>query len=193
MREDGAQESFTDTDSRIMKQSNGGYDFAYNAQAAVDETAHIIVAAELTNNAADRDRLPVLLEAVNANLKQLPDQIRADAGFRSEAVFAQLKTSSVDIVVALGREGKKQLAIDPKKYPCTTAMAAKMTTPGAEAAYRKRKWVAEPPNGWIKNVLGFRQFSLRGMTKVRAEWKLICAALTCIFHGDAFESGWISE
>ena len=47
----------------------------------------------------------------------------------------------------------------------------------AKAAYRKRKWIAEPPNGWIKNVLGFRQFSLRGLHRVRAECKLVCVAL----------------
>jgi transposase len=172
-----AQESFTDTDSRIMKQSNGGYDFAYNAHAAVDEAAHIIVAAELTNNAADSDRLPVMLSAVATNLNAQPDQCLADAGFRAEAVFAQLQDSPVDIVVALGREGKRQLAVDAGKYPCTAAMAAKIATPAAEQAYRKRKWIAEPPNGWIKNVLGFRQFSLRSFAKVCGEWKLICAAL----------------
>jgi transposase len=174
---EGAQDSFTDPDSRIMKQSNGGYDFAYNAHTAVDDTAHIIVVAELTNNAADRDRLPVLLDAVEANLNRRPDQMLADAGFRSEAVFAQLKAGPVDIVVALGREGKQQLAIDATKYPCTAAMAVKMAELAVQQAYRKRKWLAEPPNGWIKNVLGFRQFSLRGAAKASAEWKLICAAL----------------
>ncbi|MDE1953940.1 MAG: transposase, partial [Betaproteobacteria bacterium] len=54
---------------------------------------------------------------------------------------------------------------------------AKMQTAAGRAAYRKRKSIAEPPNGWIKSVLGFRQFSLRGMERVRAEWKLVCAAL----------------
>lgn len=174
---EAAQDSFTDTDSRIMKQSNGGYEFAYNAHAAVDETAHIIVAAELTNNAADHAQLPVLLDAVKTNLNLGPKQMLADAGFRSEAMFLQLKDSLVDIVVALGREGRQQLTIDASKHPCTAAMAAKMATPEAQAAYRKRKWIAEPPNGWIKHVLGFRQFSLRGINKVSAEWKLICAAL----------------
>ena len=47
----------------------------------------------------------------------------------------------------------------------------------SRAAYRRRKWIAEPPNGWIKNVLGFRQFSLRGLHRVQAEWKLVCLAL----------------
>ena len=56
-------------------------------------------------------------------------------------------------------------------------MAVKMQTTAGRPAYRKRKWIAEPPNGWIKSVLGFRQFSLRGLERVRAEWKLVCAAL----------------
>ena len=56
-------------------------------------------------------------------------------------------------------------------------MAAKLQTDRGKAAYRKRKWIAEPPNGWIKNVMGFRQFSMRGLERVQAEWKLVCLAL----------------
>ena len=52
-----------------------------------------------------------------------------------------------------------------------------MKTPEARTAYRRRKWLSEPPNGWIRNVLGFRQFSLRGLHRVQAEWKLVCMAL----------------
>jgi hypothetical protein len=56
-------------------------------------------------------------------------------------------------------------------------MAAKLQTDKGQGAYRKRKWIAEPPNGWIKNVLGFRQFSMRGLHRVQAEFKLVCLAL----------------
>ena len=56
-------------------------------------------------------------------------------------------------------------------------MADKLQSPDGKAAYRRRKWIAEPPNGWVKNVLGFRQFSLRGLHRVQAEWKLVCLAL----------------
>ena len=56
-------------------------------------------------------------------------------------------------------------------------MVAKMKTSQARDAYRRRKWLAEPPNGWIKNILGFRQFSLRGLHRVQAEWKLVRLAL----------------
>lgn len=174
---DNAQESFTDTDSRIMKRAGGGYDYSYNAHTAVDEAAQIVVAAELTNNAADSDRLPVLLAAVKANLGQDAGRVLADAGFRSEAVFEQLKDSPSELIVALGREGKQVVAIDAEQYPHTAAMDAKLKTPRGQAAYRKRKWIVEAPNGWIKSVLGFRQFSLRGLEKVKAEFKLVCLAL----------------
>jgi transposase len=175
--EDSAQESFTDTDSRIMKRTSGGYDYSYNAHTAVDEAAQIVVAAELTNNAADSDRLPVLQGAVKANLGYDADQMLADAGFRSEAVFEQLKDSPSELIVALGREGKLAVSIDAEQYPHTAAMQAKLKTPQGQAAYRKRKWIVEAPNGWIKSVLGFRQFSLRGLEKVKAEFKLVCLAL----------------
>ena len=172
-----AQENFTDPDSRVMTRSGGGFDYSYNAQTAVDETAHIIVAAELTNMAADSGELPGMLAAVKANLDGDAAQALADAGYRSEAVFEQLKDHPCELVVALGREGKEHAQIDADRYPCTAAMQAKLGTQEGRRAYRKRKWIAEPPNGWIKSVLGFRQFSLRGLHRVDAEWKLVCAAL----------------
>lgn len=175
--EDKAQESFTDPDSRVMKSAGGGFDYSYNAQTAVDETAHIVVAAELTHVAADCGELPGMLNAVKANLHADASQVLADAGYRSEAIFEQLSESPTELVVALGRVGIEQVAIDCEKYPRTAAMAAKLQTDEAKSAYRKRKWIAEPPNGWIKNVLGFRQFSLRGLHRVRAEFKLVCLAL----------------
>lgn len=174
---DTAQENFTDPDSRIMKRAGGGFDASYNAQTAVDDTAHIIVAAELTNNASDAGELPTMLEAVQTNLEALPQQALADTGYKAEAVFEKLAECDCDVVVALGREGKAQLAIDPERMPHTAAMAAKLQTEAGRKAYARRKWLAEPPNGWIKHVLGFRQFSLRGLQQVRAEWKLVCLAL----------------
>lgn len=174
---DKDQENFTDPDSRVMKRAGGGFDYSYNAQTAVDETALIIVAAELTNVAADNGELPAMLDAVRANVDADASQVLADAGYRSETVFEQLKDHPTELVVALGREGKEQVQIDVDKNPCTAAMAAKMQTEQGKGAYRKRKWIAEPPNGWIKNVLGFRQFSMRGLHRVQAEFKLVCLAL----------------
>jgi transposase len=174
--EDKAQDNFTDPESRIMKRAGGGFDPAYNAQTAVDDTAHIIVAAELVNCAADAGELPKMLEAVRDNLGAYPAQTLADAGYRSEAVFEALGRHT-ELIVALGREGKEQVQVKADSLPLTAAMAAKMQTEPARTAYRRRKWLAEPPNGWIKNVLGFRQFSMRGLQKVQAEWKLVCMAL----------------
>jgi len=175
--EDKAQDNFTDPDSRIMKRAGGGFDAGYNAQTAVDDTAHIIVAAELTNCASDAAQLPTMLQAVKDNLGVLPKQALADTGYKSEVVFESLAGSGCDLVVALGREGKQATRFDPQRSPHTAAMATKLQTDEGKAAYRRRKWIAEPPNGWIKNVLGFRQFSLRGLHRVRAEWKLVCMAL----------------
>jgi transposase len=175
--EDKAQDNFTDPDSRIMPRAGGGFDASYNAQTAVDDAAHIIVAAELTNNASDAGELPTVLRAVKDNLGTLPEQALADTGYKAETVFEALADSGCDLVVALGREGKQMLRFDPQRSPHTAAMAAKLQTDKGKAAYRRRKWIAEPPNGWIKNVLGFRQFSLRGLHRVQAEWKLVCLAL----------------
>ena len=78
--------------------------------------------------------------------------------------------SVLDILAEIKRREDRLAAI-------TAAMDAKLKTPQGQAAYRKRKWIVEAPNGWIKSVLGFRQFSLRGLEKVKAEFKLVCLAL----------------
>lgn len=172
-----AQDNFTDPESRIMKRAGGGFDYCYNAQAAVDDTAHMIVAAELTNSGADSRQLPAMLAAVKANTGDDPNQVVADAGYRSEAVFETLRDHPAEIIVALGREGKQALGIDPGKRPLSAAMAEKFKSVATQDAYRRRKWLSEPPNGWVKHVLGFRQFSMRGIAKAQAEWKFVCAAL----------------
>jgi transposase len=175
--DDKEQDNFTDPDSRIMKRAGGGFDQCYNAQAAVDAEQQIIVAAELTNCAADNDQLVPMLDAVQANLGAAPEQALADAGYRGEEVFEQLHTRPTRCLVALGREGREQLQIDAAKYPHSAQMAARLDSKEGEAAYRRRKAIAEAPNGWVKHVLGFRQFSLRGLDKARGEWKLVCLAL----------------
>lgn len=175
--EDSAQENFTDPDSRIMKRAGGGFDQCYNGQTAVDAHAQIIVAAELTNCGADAGNLAPMLAAVEAATGHAPCITLADAGYRAEATFAQLASHPTDLYVALGREGQDLAKIDAKANPHTLAMRSKMQTLLAKAAYRRRKAIVEAPNAWIKHVLGFRSFSLRGLQKVKAEWKLVCAAL----------------
>ena len=175
-----AQDSFTDPEARIMKRAGGGFDYSYNAQTAVDETAHIIVAAEVVNTSSDVQQLPMVLKAVTQNTGASVVQVLADAGYRSESVMAELAISNPDteLVIALGREGKVLAKPrDAQRYPHTVAMAVKFETEQGRKDYRKRKWIAEPPNGWIKSVLGFRQFSMRGLQKTKAEFKLVCMAL----------------
>jgi transposase len=173
-----AQDNFTDPDSRIMK-SNAGFEQCYNAQTAVDAQAQIIVVAELTQCANDSGELPGMIAAVERNTGEAPAVVLADAGYRSEAALARVSESAplTELIMALGREGKRQVESDASRLPHTAAMAAKLESPAGRAKYRRRKAIVESPNAWIKQVLGFRQFSLRGVHKVRCEFQLVCAAL----------------
>lgn len=134
------------------------------------------MAAELINNAPNVRELPTMVAAVEDTLSAYPEKTLVDAGYRIEAVFAAL-TGCTDLVVDIGREGKGHRAINEASLPLTAAMMAKMKTRGACDSYRRRKRLAEPAIGWIKNVLGFRQFSMRGLHRAQAQWKLICMAL----------------
>jgi transposase len=173
--EEKAQDNFTDPQSRIMKMGTA-FEQCYNAQVAVDADSQLIVASGLTNNAADNGELLPLVQGVEKNLGQLPNRVLADSGYRSEEAFAALEQKGVDAVVALGREGKQQAAIDTERYPATARMAQRLASVEGQALYRRRKVIPEPVFGWIKHVLGFRQFSLRGVSKVTGEWNLVCLA-----------------
>jgi len=177
--QDKAQDNFTDPQSRIMKMG-GSFEQCYNAQAVVDADSQLIVAIGLGNNAADNEQLVPMVEAVKENFGELPQRVLGDAGFRSEDAFAKLATETyegMEVLVALGREGKKQAAIDPQKYPATVRMAERLASQEGQAHYRRRKAIVEPVFGWIKHAMGFRQFSLRGLDKVAGEWGLVCLAL----------------
>lgn len=174
---DTDQQGFTDPDSRIMKHAGGNFEYSHNGQTAVDEAHQLIVAVELIDNAADSGQLPGMLAAIEANTGTLPDQALADAGYRSEDRFKELSDLPCEVIVALGREGRRQVEINAEKYRHTAAMADRLSTPAGEQSYRRRKAIVEPPNGWIKSILGFRPFSLRGIDKVQAEWKLVFMAL----------------
>ena len=76
-----------------------------------------------------------------------------------------------------GARRQEAIAVRSKQVPVYGQDAAKLQSDKGKAAYRRRKWIAEPPNGWVKNVLGCPQFSLRGLDRVKAEWKLVCLAL----------------
>lgn len=173
--EDRAQSNFTDPDSRIMK-TGDGYQQCYNGQLAVDEAFQLIVANGLTANASDNGELPGLLERIGTTLQGEPECLLADAGYRNEAHLQVLESRGIDAYVSLGKEGKGAAKIDIEKHPATWRMAQKLTTADGQERYAQRKHIAEAANGWIKNVLGFRQFSLRGLLAVRGEWDLVCLA-----------------
>ncbi len=169
-----ARENFTDPESRIMK-TKTGFEQSYNAQIAVDGTAHVIVAAEVTQSASDSGQLRPMLDQVRKNTKKTPKKVLVDSGYASEENLRSLQHRRIDAYVALGR-GEKAAEKAPAS-PLRKKMHTKMKMRRAKDQYRKRKHIAEPPFGWIKSVLGFRSFSLRGLTKVSGEWKLVCLAV----------------
>jgi transposase/IS5 family transposase len=171
-----AQDNFTDPESRIMKMGNG-FEQSYNAQASVDEAHQIIVAVGVTNCAADSTQLIPMIEATEAIAGELPEQVLADAGYRSEANFEQAENKNIDAVIAMGREGKADAVPISPSNQATQRMKEKLKTAEGAAAYRRRKVIVEPVFGWIKGVLGFRQFSFRGLKKTNAEWHLVCLAM----------------
>jgi len=168
------QENFTDPDSRMMIDGSGAFQQSYNAQIAVDETEKIIVGTLVTNAAPDARHLIPVLDRVKELTGAQPRKVLADSGYKSEENFEQLRERGIDGYVAVGRDGKKT---PQARLPETQAMQRKLATKRGRATFKKRKHVAEPPFGWIKSVLGFRQFSLRGLEKVRAEWDLMCTAI----------------
>ena len=167
------QENFTDPDSRIMKDSKG-YEQSFNAQAAVESESQMIVATEVTNCAADVEALVPMIEQASVNIGQSVEQVLADAGYRSEENFDVLEAAGIDGYVSIGRESKKAKKSD---LPATTRMRKKLATQQGRDRYRKRKHIVEPVFGWVKNVLRFRAFGLRGLPKVNGEWNLVCLAL----------------
>jgi transposase len=174
--DDKAQSNFTDPESRIMKTSDG-FQQCYNGQIAVDDAHQLIVANTLTNNASDNGQLLGLLDRVEQTTGNRPKRALADAGYRNEADLRALELRECEAFVALGREGNAISRIDPQKTPATQRMAEKLSTAEGKATYARRKHMVEAVNGWIKHVLGFRQFSVRGTEAVDGEWNLVCLAL----------------
>lgn len=170
------QENFTDPESRIMK-TNEGFQQCYNAQTAVDGEAQIIVATDVTQSAADTGALVPMIEAAESNTETAAKTVLADAGYASEANFQALEDRNTRAYIPLGRENGKQPKKIKAELVATKRMQRRMTGPRAREHYRKRKHIAEPPFGWIKHVLGFRTFLLRGLKAVRAEWNLVGLAV----------------
>jgi len=171
-----AQESFTDSDSRIMRHGGGHYEYSYNCQAAVDRESRMVVGVMVSNCAADAVHLIPVVEAVEATMGRQAKTVLADAGYRSEENFKHLEVAKIHPIVALGREDKV-VAIDTKKRPYTELMRKRMASAPGRTAYKERKWIVEPVFGWVKRILGFRQMSMRGLPKAKAEWSLVCTVL----------------
>lgn len=170
------QENFTDPDSRIMCTASKSFEQCYNAQIAVDDHEQIIVTAWVSQTASDAHHLVPTVERVEETLGPRPRRVLADAGYRCEEEFCRLQTLGIDAYVSVGREDKKAAKIGDG-LPATKAMLRKLRSVRGRATYKKRKHVVEPPFGWIKAVQGFRQFLLRGIDKVSAEWNLVCSAM----------------
>jgi transposase len=169
------QRNFIDPESRILK-TKDGYIQGYNAQAAVDAEAQIIVAHALTQSTSDQDQLVPLVDRIAENLDRKPKEVSADAGYCSESNLAALAERNIAAYIATGRakhpgEVKRKIA-----GPLTRAMRDKLKRAGWRSRYRLRKQTVEPVFGQVKEARGFRQFLLRGVEKVKAEWALICTA-----------------
>ncbi len=176
---DGDQYNFTDPDSRIMKCSNnGGFEQAYNAQIAVDQASLLIVAHALSNHPNDKAEAAPTLAALPAMLGT-PAAVAMDNGYFSASNIAACAALGIEPYIATGREPHHQswqerFAPAPEPPPAdatpTVQMAYKLQTASGKAIYRLRKATVEPVIGIIKAVLGFRQFSRRGLTAVNDEW-----------------------
>jgi len=170
-----AQYNFTDPDSRILKSSNKGWDQCGNAQALVDES-QLIVAASVTPQANDVQQVTPLLDRLKDNfevaaIEDRPQDFVADAGYYSDANASDVRSHNMTPYLATQRlkhheelppvpHGRIPKSLSPKQR-----MARTLRTKQGRKIYRKRKGQAEPVFGQIKQALGFRQFSLRGLPK----------------------------
>src|ERR1035441_3402032 len=175
---DRAQRNFTDPDSRIHPTRSGAVIAGYNAQIAVDGAHQIIVAQGLQTSPTDARALVPLINGIRAVLRTNPKEVSADAGYCNENNLAQLARRRIAGYLAPGRARHSQTnAAGPRRWPKgprKPAMATKLNRAGRRSRYRLRKQIVEPVFGQIKHARGFRQFLLRAIDKVRAEWAMIC-------------------
>ena len=188
-----AQRNFTDPESRIMKDgATKSFVQAYNAQAAVDSTAQVIVAAAVTQQANDKQQLVPMLTQVTANVGASPAAASADSGYFSADAVTDPALAGIDLYVAPDRltHGESAGGTGPPLAPDGTALAAmraKLQTAAGQAVYALRKMIVEPVFGQIKAGRAFRRFSFRGLRNVRAEWLLVCCTHNLL---KLFRAGW---
>lgn len=178
---DKAQRNFTDPDSRIMKTSDGGFHYCYNAQTAADAHHQVIVATRLSNRSADCPEFVALLDDITANCETPPGQVVADAGYFSEDNVVAADQREVDVLIATGRlkHHEKPPAVPrgriPKDATLKERMARKLRTKPGRAGYARRKAIIEPVFGQIDTVQGGKQVLLRGEQAASSEWRFIAA------------------
>jgi hypothetical protein len=187
--EDKAQMSFTDPELGIMQTNNKGWDYCGNAQASVDGAYQIIVACDVTAEANDKQQAEPMAQLTVTQLEQAGIAIPTDAtgatqkmpatydsGYYSEAAAAAVEQLGFEPYMATGRQRHHVLEPQVAETPTTAKerMAAKVRTPEGRAVYARRKVIVEPVFGQIKEARGFRRFLLRGLAKIRGEWRLVC-------------------
>ena len=180
------QLNLTDEESRVMPVAGGGFEQAYNAQAGVDTTSMLVVALGVTQACNDKEQVVPMLEQLAVLPKSLRQvkQLVADTGFYSARNVEACAARSIDPFIAVKRDehhpAPQERFTEPAALAAdatpTQAMAHKLKTKAGRARYALRKQTVEPVFGIIKSVLGFRQFSLRGLKKVTGEWTLVCLA-----------------
>ena len=187
-----ASYNLTDPDSQLMKDSrSGGYLQGYNAQAAVLEN-QVIVAAEVTTQAADKQQLGPMGEKVQQNLGAKPSVLVADAGYWSEEAVTAAAWEGVSLLVSPDRKPGEPLKKNSPQSAVALQMREKLSSPEGQRRYGLRKQTIEPVFGQIKEGRGFRRFLLRGIEAVSAEWKLICLGhnLLKMFRAGGLRPGW---
>jgi len=182
----GDQINLTDEESRIMPVAGGGFEQCYNAQAAVAAESMLVVAIDVSQAANDKQQLEPMLGKIDALLDDLgkPATLLADAGYFSAANVEACEKAGIEPLIAMGRQPHypplaERFAPAPPapQHPTPVeAMAHRLKTPEGRKLYALRKQTPEPVFGIIKAALGFRQFSLRGLDKVRGEWSLVTMA-----------------
>jgi transposase len=177
-----AQRNFTDPDSRIMLGKKGAYEQCYNGQVVVDESSHVILAQALSNQAPDSEYLPPMLDRTVEALGRPPGSFTGDAGYMSQRNIAAALHRGTTPYLAVERERRSwppptpAEGAPPRGADAKAWMAWMLRTREGQTRMRKRKSTVELVFGCIKGAMGFRQFLLRGIEKVRGEWALVCIA-----------------
>jgi len=173
-----SQYNFTDPESRIMKGPDG-FVQAYNAQVAVD-ALQLIVGQAVTQETNDKKQLMPMIRTIEQQSGGRPAQLLADAGYCSDENLAAIVDTGIDAYISTRKQkhGERPGPCPRGPLPTTATrvdrMARKLLTKVGAAVYARRKAIVEPVIGQIKQARGFRSFLLRGLTKVQAEWSLVC-------------------